>query len=151
MTRASGPHGLRVVVNPEGQRIAVSATRLRAACLAVLRAERVRHALVSLTLLSRPRMAAMNRAHLGTPGATDVIAFGFRDPQGAVIGDVYLCPMVARANATRFGVSVREELLRLAVHGTLHALGHDHPVGEARVRSPMWRRQERLLTRVLGT
>jgi ssRNA-specific RNase YbeY (16S rRNA maturation enzyme) len=29
------------------------------------------------------------------------------------------------------------------VHGTLHALGHDHPEGPDRTRSPMWRRQER--------
>lgn len=150
MTRASGPAGLRVVVNPEGLRVAVSAARLRAACTVVLRAGRVRDALVSLTLLTPPRMAAMNRRHLGRAGATDVIAFGFRDPQGAVLGDVYLCPAVARANAARFGVGVREELVRLAVHGTLHVLGHDHPAGEARVRSPMWRRQERFVLQVLG-
>jgi ssRNA-specific RNase YbeY (16S rRNA maturation enzyme) len=29
------------------------------------------------------------------------------------------------------------------VHGTLHALGRDHPEGLARTRSAMWRRQER--------
>jgi ssRNA-specific RNase YbeY (16S rRNA maturation enzyme) len=29
------------------------------------------------------------------------------------------------------------------VHGTLHALGHDHPEGAERTRSVMWRRQER--------
>jgi probable rRNA maturation factor len=127
----------------------VSAARLAAAAERVLRAERAGPAMVSLTLLSAPRMAAMNRTHLGHAGATDVIAFGFRDPAGAVVGDVYLCPSVAATNARRFGVPVREELLRLAVHGTLHVLGHEHPDGEARVRSPMWRRQERILAQVL--
>jgi probable rRNA maturation factor len=29
------------------------------------------------------------------------------------------------------------------VHGTLHALGWDHPEGPGRTRSAMWRRQER--------
>ncbi len=38
---------------------------------------------------------------------------------------------------------LREELIRLVVHGTLHALGRTHPEGEGRTRSPMWRRQER--------
>ena len=35
------------------------------------------------------------------------------------------------------------EVVRLLVHGTLHALGYDHPEGERRTRSKMWRRQER--------
>jgi probable rRNA maturation factor len=38
---------------------------------------------------------------------------------------------------------MREELVRLIVHGTLHALGRDHPEGAGRTRSAMWRRQER--------
>ena len=137
-----------VVVNREGVRAAVSAERLTDAGRAVLRAERVKSGLLSLTLLSAPRMAALNRKHLGHAGATDVISFGFRDPQGAVIGDVYICPAVAARNARRFGVGVREELLRLVVHGTLHVLGHDHPAGDARESSAMWKRQERILARL---
>jgi probable rRNA maturation factor len=147
---SGGPAGVRVVVNPEGLRAPVSVARLRAAAALVLGAHKVRHGLISITLLTPRRMAALNRRHLGHAGATDVIAFGFRDPEGAVIGDVYLCPAVAAANARQFGVPVREELLRLVVHGTLHVLGHDHPEGEARTRSPMWRAQERLLRRVLA-
>jgi probable rRNA maturation factor len=139
-----------VVVNPEGERMVVAAARLRAASVAALRHAKVRDALVSITMLSPRRMAAMNRKHLGHAGATDVITFGFRDPRGAVLGDIYLCPAVAAANATAFGVSAREELLRLAVHGTLHVLGHEHPEGPARTKSPMWKLQERLLAAVQG-
>lgn len=145
MSRASGPAGLRVVVNPEGERMVVAAARLRAAGVATLRHAKVRDALVSITMLSSRRMAAMNKKHLGHAGATDVITFGFRDPRGAVLGDIYLCPTVAAANAARFGVSAREELLRLAIHGTLHVLGHEHPEGAARTKSAMWKLQERLL------
>ena len=78
-----------------------------------------------------------------------MISFGFRDPAGAVIGDVYICPDVASSNAKRHGVPVREELMRLVVHGTLHVIGHEHPEGDARTASPMWKRQERLLARAL--
>jgi ssRNA-specific RNase YbeY (16S rRNA maturation enzyme) len=45
---------------------------------------------------------------------------------------------------------VREETLRLVVHGVLHVLGYDHPAGESRYESPMWRRQERLLRSALA-
>jgi probable rRNA maturation factor len=63
-----------------------------------------------------------------------------------VVGDVYIAPDVARRNAKAEGTGVREELMRLVVHGVLHVLGHDHPdEGEARYASPMWKRQERLL------
>jgi probable rRNA maturation factor len=40
---------------------------------------------------------------------------------------------------------VREELLRLVVHGVLHVLGYEHPEDDSRYVSDMWRRQERLL------
>jgi probable rRNA maturation factor len=56
---------------------------------------------------------------------------------------VYVCPWVARQEAKARGISFREELIRLIVHGTLHALGRDHPEGPERTRSAMWRRQER--------
>ena len=145
---AKAASDLRVVLNAEGLKVPVSAARMRAACTAVLSSQKVRHALVSITLLTPRRMAAMNKKHLDHAGPTDVITFAFRDAGGAVIGDVYICPAVAAANAKRFGVSAREELLRLTVHATLHVLGHEHPEGEARMKSPMWKLQERLLAKV---
>jgi probable rRNA maturation factor len=142
------PTTLRVVLNTEGLRVPVSAARLREACTVVLSSQKVKHAMVSITLLTPRRMAALNKKHLNHAGATDVITFGFRDPDGAVIGDVYICPAVAAVNAKHFGVSVREELLRLTVHATLHVLGYEHPEGDARMKSPMWKLQERLIAKV---
>jgi probable rRNA maturation factor len=60
-----------------------------------------------------------------------------------VVGDVYVCPWVARREARRRRVPFREELRRYVVHGTLHVLGYDHPNDEARTATPMWQRQER--------
>ena len=42
-----------------------------------------------------------------------------------------------------------EEIARLVVHGVLHTLGYDHPENEGREASDMWRRQERLLRRLV--
>lgn len=109
---------------------------------AVLRGER-RRAEVSVTFLGPTRMRALNRDHLGHDRTTDVIAFALEDPAGGLVGDVYICGSVAAAQAKRIGVPLRQELVRLVVHGTLHVLGHDHPEAEERVTSPMWRRQER--------
>lgn len=151
MTPSVATRGVVVEVNAEGLRVPVAARRVVAACVTVCRAERVPHALLSVTLLTPRRMAALNRRHLGHAGATDVITFGFRDPRGAVIGDVYLCPAVIARNATRFARPQREEFLRTVVHGCLHVLGHEHPEDAGREASPMWRTQERLLARVLAS
>ncbi|MEP7000021.1 MAG: rRNA maturation RNase YbeY [bacterium] len=142
---------LVVQVATEQVRIPIARARVQRAVESVLRAERVRDAEVSITFVSDRRMAALNWRHLGHRGSTDVISFGFDAvANGAPLtGDIYVAPAVARRNAIAHGAGVREELLRLVVHGTLHVLGHDHPVDAARYSSPMWRRQERLLQRAL--
>ncbi len=129
----------------------VSRARVREAAVAALSAERVRNAMLSITFVGRGAMSELNRRYLRHHGATDVISFGLgrTGKRGAVVGDIYICPEVARDNAKRQGVPIGEEVLRLVVHGTLHVLGHDHPTGASRTTSPMWRRQERILARVL--
>jgi probable rRNA maturation factor len=141
-----------VQVAAEGVRPAVSRARVARVADRVLRAEGVRDAVLSITFLSNRRIAALNRRHLGHRGATDVISFGFAPVEagGDLVGDVYIAPEVARDNARAFGRGVREELLRLVVHGVLHVVGYDHPVDEGRYASPMWRRQELLLRTALS-
>lgn len=140
-----------VHVATEAVRIPVGRDRVARAVEAVLRAERVRSAEVSVTFVTDRRMAKLNQEHLAHRGPTDVISFGFAPSVqgGPLTGDVYIAPAVARRNALAHGAGVREELLRLVVHGTLHVIGHDHPVDDARYDSAMWRRQETLLHRVM--
>jgi len=118
----------------------------------VLAWEGAPHARVELTLLGGAAMRRLNRRATGRRGLTDVIAFALPQPDGTVLGDVYVCPDVAerwvkgRGRGKREGVE--EELVRLAVHGTLHVLGFDHPEGPGRTRSAMWRQQERYVRRL---
>jgi probable rRNA maturation factor len=140
---------LVVSVATDGVRVPVARARIEAIVRGVLRAERVADAFVSVAFLSPAVIARLNREHLGHRGPTDVIAFAHTG--GAVIiGDVYICPQVVRENAAAWGIGVREELYRVAVHGVLHVLGYDHPQDEiARTGSPMWRRQEALVRRLV--
>jgi probable rRNA maturation factor len=138
-----------VEVAAEGTRPALARAKAAALVRSVLQAERAAQAMVSVTFLSARAMAKLNRKHLQHHGATDVITFAFAPAGGSgTVGDIYICPDVARANARHFGCGVREETARLIVHGTLHVLGYEHPEGEARVVSPMWRRQEALVRRL---
>jgi probable rRNA maturation factor len=141
---------LHVDVALEHVRASVSRKRIAEIAEATLKHERVRDALVSITLVRRAAIAALNQRHLRHRRVTDVISFGFARATSAdpVVGDIYISPEVGRDNARDRGVPIREELARLVVHGVLHVLGRTHPDGAGRERSDMWTLQERLVRRI---
>jgi probable rRNA maturation factor len=122
----------------------------------VLAWERAKNTRVELTFLGPLAMRRLNRRATGRQSLTDVIAFALPQPDGSVLGDVYLCPHAAARWVKNGGRGkgeegrVRDELVRLAVHGTLHVLGYDHPDGPGRMRSRMWRKQEGYVARLLA-
>ncbi len=125
-----------------GRRLPLAAARVRRVVETVLRGEG-REASISITFLGRDAMRRLNARHKGHDRPTDVIAFALEEPDGRAVGDVYVCAAVAALEARARAIPFEEELVRLVVHGTLHALGRRHPEGKNRTRSAMWRRQER--------
>lgn len=82
--------------------------------------------------------AAMTDLHvkwMDEPGPTDVLSFPMdelrvpRDdepsPEG-LLGDIVICPVVARTQAAAAGHPERHEVGILLTHGILHLLGYDH-------------------------
>ncbi len=116
----------------------------------VLEAEGVIQGDLSITLVDDEGIQALNREYLGRDRPTDVIAFALHKEGEPLVGDVYLGHQQALRQARETGISAEEELLRLAVHGTLHVLGYDHPPGDDRWSSPMFRRQEEVVARILA-
>jgi probable rRNA maturation factor len=123
---------------------------------------------LSVIFVDEQAMTDLNERFLGAAGSTDVLAFpmdedallGGRQPdQGGrgpgspaapgdppvVLGDVVVCPQVAREQAAGHGHAVDEELGLLVVHGVLHLLNYDH--AEARESEAMRRRERELLDR----
>ncbi|MEW5918382.1 MAG: rRNA maturation RNase YbeY [Gemmatimonadota bacterium] len=141
------PSTIDVAIDSRVAQRLVSRARARSIVQQALRDAGVRRAMISVTFVSRQGIARLNREHLGKRGATDVITFSFAPvtPRAPLVADVYIAPDVARENARAFGVGPREELIRLLIHGALHAAGLDHPEKGDRTRSAMWRRQERLV------
>ena len=122
---------------------------LERAVRATLASEHVHEGEISLTLLADAEIRELNRTYLNRDRPTDVIAFALA-AEGAPLGDVYVGYEQAVRQAREAEVPLNEELVRLAVHGTLHVLGHEHPEGAEREASEMFRRQEELVRRLLG-
>ncbi|MDX6768848.1 MAG: rRNA maturation RNase YbeY [Elusimicrobiota bacterium] len=106
---------------------------------------------VSVVVLPRAKMRAMNREYLGHDYDTDVIAFRHErvpgvPPAESPYGDVYLSAWMARRQAAELGHSVLREALTLAAHGALHLAGHDD--GSPAERARMFRAQDRILARL---
>ena len=103
--------------------------------------------MLSVAVVGPLSISRLNKAYLGRRGATDVISFSLQPAgeEAVVIGDIYICPDTARINARRQRISLREELLRLVIHGVLHVVGNHHPDDERRTSSSMWQKQENIL------
>ena len=132
-----------------GERRALSVPSVRRVVDLVLDGEGEPHASIAVTFQSDRRMRKLNRDTFGRDHTTDVIAFGMRHGN-QLVGDIYVCPSAARRAARERGIPPRQELIRVLVHGLLHAVGLDHPDGTGREASPMWKRQENYVDRFLG-
>lgn len=100
---------------------------------------------VEVTLCGDPEMERLHFDHMGERGPTDVLSFPLHEwsldgtrshladedgtmPPGMplLLGDVVIDVDQALRQSADGGWSVVEELALLAIHGTLHLLGHDH-------------------------
>jgi probable rRNA maturation factor len=99
---------------------------------------------VELTLAGDAEMERLNFDHMGERGPTDVLSFplhewaldgrqshltdddGASPPGPLLLGDVVIDLDQALRQAAEGDWGITEELVLLAIHGTLHLLGHDH-------------------------
>ena len=100
---------------------------------------------VELTIAADAEMERLNFDHMGERGPTDVLSFplhewsldgdrlshltdddGVSPPGPLLLGDVVIDLDQALRQAAEGDWGVTEELVLLAIHGTLHLLGHDH-------------------------
>lgn len=129
----------------EGLTLPLPSDTVEEAARWVLESEGIPAAELSFAFLSDDEIAALNREYLHHEGPTDVISFPLHQAGHVPLGDVYVGLEQALRQAEEHSVPSTDEVLRLAIHGTLHILGYDHPVGEDRERSRMYLRQEELL------
>ncbi len=87
---------------------------------------------VSLTLVSMDEIQKLNKKYRDTDKPTDVLTFAFEEAdviqndEYIDLGNIILCPEVAKTQASNFHHPVTRELAFLFIHGLLHAFGYEH-------------------------
>ncbi|MGB3414023.1 MAG: rRNA maturation RNase YbeY [Microbacteriaceae bacterium] len=90
---------------------------------------------LALILVDEPAMTQLHIEWMDEEGPTDVLSFPMdelrpgnsEDPsEQGILGDIVICPQVAKAQAKEAGHPLLDEVLMLTVHGLLHLLGYDH-------------------------
>lgn len=122
---------------------------------------------MSLIFCDEDSISKLNEQYMDSKGPTDVLAFPVdddlvgsgRNPDNggkgpgtpsesdeipSLIGDVYICPTVAKRQAGEHNQTFDQELSLLVVHGTLHLLNYDHY--EVEEREEMQSREQDILT-----
>lgn len=130
----------------------VDEAELQAAVTATLRQQGAPpNTAVTLVIAGDEEIQRLNRQFRQVDAPTDVLAFPATEGADFVhapdqlpyLGDVIISHPRATAQAATAGHSLPTELALLAVHGTLHLLGHDHATAEDKAR--MWAAQGTIL------
>ena len=94
---------------------------------------------LSILFLDDPQIAVLNKNYLQREGPTNVIAFPMREGAFAeinpdLLGDVVISLETAEKEGLAAGMSMKDRLGELMVHGILHLFGYDHETSETEAR-----------------
>jgi len=78
---------------------------------------------VSVVFIGDARSRTLNRIHRKKDSPANVLSFPLSHPQG---GEIFINLARARVEAPHFGLSYRNYVGYLFIHGLLHLEGHDH-------------------------
>lgn len=105
---------------------------------------------LNVLLVDEKEMTDLHIQWMGEDGPTDVLSFPMDElrPHSheiGILGDIVLCPSIARDQAETAGHSFEHELAILSAHGLLHVVGYDH--ANADEEKEMFELQESLVKR----
>ncbi len=124
--RAPDPTALAIEIADTQSHLTVDHNALARLARAVLLAEEVAAASVSIALVDDPTIHALNRRHLQHDWPTDVISFLLSDPdERPLVGELVISTQMACTMAHDLGARPADELALYLVHGLLHLCGHD--------------------------
>lgn len=80
---------------------------------------------LEISFVNSNEIILINKIYLNHNGSTDIITFNYTSSNSALEGEIIISEYDALNNAKRFQTSLKEEALRLLIHGILHLLGYN--------------------------
>lgn len=77
---------------------------------------------LNLIFTTSAKIKKLNTIYRDKECATDILSFPVSDGEG----EIYICPIEARAEAEKFGRTYDNFIAFLFIHGCTHLKGHDH-------------------------
>ena len=111
---------------------------LRSVAIKVLSQEQRKDANLSVAFVDAKRMAEImltsnvrGKTYKGKKKVANVLSFPFTDNQGKPmkefgLGEIVLCKSVIAKDAKKYGITVKNALAFMMVHGILHLVGYSH-------------------------
>lgn len=78
---------------------------------------------LEINFINSTEIIKANRKYLNHNYSTDIITFNYSSSKSSLDGEILISIEDAFDNSKRFKISIKEELLRLVIHGVLHLLG----------------------------
>lgn len=118
------------VINDSGHK-SISRKTVKDSAIRALLSEKIDIAIISIIFVDDAKILELNKSFLNHDYVTDVITFPLEE-SGIIEGEIYISVDTARRQSEEYGVSLTNELQRLAVHGVLHLVGYDDDTDEKR-------------------
>ncbi len=122
-----------ILINKEVNSREISKKLIKVYVEKILKELELKNVEVSITLTDDETIREINKQWRGKDKPTDVLSFPQEETIGykyKVLGDVIISLPYAKKQAKEIGFTLKEEVLRLLIHGILHLLGYDHERSE---------------------
>lgn len=105
---------------------------------------------IEIIVVSDKEMKKLNYNFRGKNKTTDVLSFVFNEDKkikSRYLGQIFISYPQIRKQAKQYGVSTKEEFIRMLVHGILHLAGFDH---NTKIKEQkMFKLQEKIIEKII--
>jgi probable rRNA maturation factor len=143
---------MKVQVQNRQRDVPLSGRQVRAFVISALQLLKVKTDEVSVQFVTEQQITSLHAALFNDPSPTDCITCPIDAPGEslpyALLGEIFICPSVARAYALSRGGDPIQEVLRCVVHCLLHLIGYTD--GTREERAHMRRKERAILRKIQG-
>lgn len=119
------------IYNESGLRLPLRHEEISGIILTLLKAYRLSSCDINIIYMADESLRDMKKEYFGQDVLTDIISFTMEHCEDYLEGELYISLPRIRENASRYHVSIRQECVRILIHGFLHLMGYEDGSPEA--------------------